>query len=173
MAVVFAPSRIDVIRWRRMKRSASITIAVAWMCCLCFGADVSAQANVGVGAVLGPSSATREPFPEIAAIEAQLKELAARPDAHVASDLIDTSKRALQRARALATRGDTATAERAKQIAWAALSAASHTIARHHAELERAVVERRKVLAQAAAEAAREALERARNQTKLVEATAQ
>jgi len=167
---VFALDRVGVIRCRSMKPCAALATVFGLMCWAMLAPTASAQANTGVGALLGPAATSAEPFPELAAIEAQLTELASRPDAEVAAVLIETSRRALQRARVLAAEGHTAAAERAQQVAWAAFAAASHTIARHHAEAERAATERRKAIAQTAAAAARQALDHARAQASSIEA---
>lgn len=152
-----------------MKRFGTLATLLALVGCASATTGVSAQANVDVGTVLGSDATPRDPYPEITAIEAQLDQLAGRPGAQVAKTLVDAARRALQRARILAQQGHAEAAERAKQIAWAALSAASHSLARHQAEIERAVIERRKVLAIAAAAAARHALEHARAQAASIE----
>ena len=150
-----------------------VATLVALIACPLFATEAAAQTNTGVGAVLGDSAVPGEPFPEIAAIEAQLDELVSRPDAQIAETLTQDARRALQRARSLASLGHTEAAERAKLIAWAAWAAASHTIALQQATLERAAVQRRKARAETAAAAARLALDHARAQAASIEAPLQ
>lgn len=169
MPSVFALNRAVVIRWRPMTRSVAFAILLGLLGCAWSAAGAHAQANVDVGTVLGSEMTPRDPFPEIAAIEGQLDQLAGRPDAQVVETLVRDARQALQRARVLAQQGHSQASERAKQIAWAALAAASHSLARHQAEIERAVIERTKQLALTAAAAARQALDHARAQAGSIE----
>lgn len=147
-----------------MKHSIAVMFLATCLCAASTVEKVRAQQTPAVATLLSPSAAPNDANPEITTIELQLDELTQRPDANVAKSLIDTATRALQRARVLLQQNDVASAERVKQIAWAALSAASHTIARHQAERELAALQRRKTIAEQARAAAREALEHARVQ---------
>lgn len=146
--------------WLTVTTVHSMAVCMAlWM-----ASSAAAQANTEVRSMLGPPTAQSEPFPEIALLEAQVQEVSRRPDAHVAAEWITEARNALQRARTLATSQQHDAAARAQQLALAALAAASHTIARHQADLELAAARRRKQLVQQAANAAQQALTHARAQ---------
>lgn len=134
-------------------------VAAAWPLGVAQG-----QSPSSVGSLLGPARPTADPYPELRALEAQLQEVAGRPDAQVAAEPIALAKTALARARHLRRERQHDAAERQQQIAAAALSAAGYVIARHRAEQELAAVRRRAALVQAAADAAHAALEHTRTQ---------
>lgn len=139
-------------------------VAFAAMCVVMTPRSATAQANdATVGSVLAARATVAQTDPEIAALEAQLHDVQTRPHAEVATTLIDEARSALQRARAWVS-SDPAASKRAREVVTAALAAASYTIARHVAEQELTVAQRRLQLAKAAAATARQALEAARAQ---------
>lgn len=141
-------------------------LAGAASCCLGGVADVRAQEapGPGVGPLLTPPRTPVDPFPDLVELEVRAQELASRPDANVVAELIETARQALVRARVLREGQQVQAAERAKQVAWAALAAASHRLALHHEERELSAAMRRRQLAKQAADAAANALAHAQAQ---------
>jgi len=138
----------------------------AVLCCLGSVADARGQEapGPGVGPLLTPPRTPVDPFPDLTELEVRAQELASRPDANVVAELIKTARNALVRARALREGQEVQAAERAKQIVWAALAAASHRLALHHEERELSAATRRRQLAKEAADAAAMALVHAQAQ---------
>lgn len=138
----------------------------AALCCLGSVADLRAQEapGPGVGPLLAPPRTLVDPFPDLADLEVRAQELASRPDASLVAELIETARQMLVRARALREGQQVQAAERAKQIVWAALAAASHRLALHHEERELGAATRRRQLAKEVADAAAKALAHAQAQ---------
>ncbi len=146
------------------------------ICALLCSADVEvagAQAEPGSLGRLFGGSAARAPAGRRYSTEiaARLDMLARRADAGPARTAIAHGRRALQRVRAAVARGDERGAERALQIAWAALSLATHRLAAAQAAQARAGAERRAVEAERERTRAREMLVEA--QRKLAAARAE
>jgi hypothetical protein len=99
-------------------------------CSLTCVLTATAAADGNLGGLFGPAPRAQPagPVPELDAIAAELDALAKHPDAAVAAGPIEHGRIALAAARELQTK-DPAAAERAKQIAWAALSLAGRRIA--------------------------------------------
>lgn len=144
----------------------SLLLVGAALFCLGSVPDVRAQEapGPGVGPLLTPPRAPVDPFPDLTELEVRAQELASRPDANVVAELIETARQVLVRARALREGQQVQAAERAKQIVWAALAAASHRLALHHEERELSAATRRRQLAKEAADAAAKALAHAQAQ---------
>lgn len=138
-------------------------VASLWLS-IAGASSTHAQDQTGVGRVLQGNAAAREPLPEVAALEQDLLVLTRQPDAELARVWLDAAKTALARARTMHQHGRLEATQRATQIASAALAAATHTLARHHAEAELAATQRRKDAAITAAAAARRALTHAQSQ---------
>ena len=95
----------------------------------------------------------------------RLRSLSGEPRAEeLAGDALAHARRALARSRELGRGGRLDAAERARQIAWAALTLASRQIARSRAREALARARRRLTAAEARAERSREALEQAMRQ---------
>jgi hypothetical protein len=128
----------------------------------CFAAG-SAAADAHLGSLFGkpPQAQPAGPDPDLAAIAAELDALAKRPDAAVAAGAIEQGRVAVATAATLAPR-DAAAAQRAKQIAWAALSLASRRIAAAEGARAAADADRRAEAAEAERARAADALNDAR-----------
>ena len=116
----------------------------------------------GLGGLFSPRRSEPAPAaPALSQIDARLRELARRSDAGNASAAIAAGRRALERARAALAAGRSAEAERARRMAWAALSLAGREVAAARAELVRAAAERRADAAQQRLASARQARQQA------------
>ncbi len=122
--------------------------------------EPTTEGEAGLGSLLAPRRAqSTQPRSELDRIAEQLEALAARRDAAVAQDSLERGRAAVDRARQARAAGDEAGAERATQIAWAAVSLASRQLARDHARRELAAAKRRVATAQAERERVRAELE--------------
>lgn len=101
----------------------------------------------------GPSAPTLE------AIEARLSAIEEQPDAEVAARAIEHGRLAIARARVRTSAQEAPSAERARQIAWAALALAGRQVERAREAAALAAAERRLAEAEARARRARGVLE--------------
>lgn len=105
--------------------------------------------------------ATEEDVPPTAEIEKRIEVLWSGEEARTAAKALTQARKALSRAREMTAAGRPAAADRARQIAWAALLLSERQIAFHQERTSRDDAERRARSAETEAKLAREALESA------------
>lgn len=138
--------------------------ATALLLFVSLSATAHAQSPSNVTGLLANPSSRPATHPELDALERDLAQLERQPEVARVRTWIDTARGALDRARTLHAQGEAAAADRATQVANAAFAAATHILARHHAQAELEATRRRKQQAMAAAEATRNALIHAQSQ---------